>query len=65
MKNKNSLFWVTKKIRRRIPAIFIMTLAHIGQALLGVVFALGTKNVIDSAISGIKRPETTPKMEEG
>ena len=54
MKNKNSLFWVTKKIRRRIPAIFIMTLAHIGQALLGVVFALGTKNVIDSATSGIR-----------
>lgn len=54
MRKKSSFFWIIKKIRRRIPAIFIMTLAHIGQAVLGVIFALGTKNVIDSAISGIR-----------
>lgn len=54
MRKNFSFFWVIKKIRRRIPAIFIMTLAHIGQAVLGVIFALGTKKVIDSAISGIR-----------
>ena len=54
MRKNLSFFWVIKKIRRRIPAIFIMTLAHIGQAVLGVIFALGTKKVIDSAISGIR-----------
>ena len=50
--NKNIIFWVLKKIKRRIPAIVIMTLAHIGNSLLGVYFALNTRNVIDSATSG-------------
>ena len=53
MKKTSTVFWIIKKIRRRIPAILIMTCAHIGQALLGVAFALGTKNVIDAATSGI------------
>ena len=54
MKKTSTVFWIIKKIRRRIPAILIMTFAHIGQALLGVAFALGTKNVIDAATSGIR-----------
>lgn len=54
MKKNPSIFWVIKKIRRRIPAILLMTFAHVAQALLGVGFALGTKNVIDSATSGIR-----------
>lgn len=65
MKKKGSLLWIIKKIRRRIPAIFIMTLAHIGQALLGVWFALGTKNVIDSAISGIREDFFKACLEQG
>lgn len=65
MKKKGSLLWIIKKIRRRIPAIFIMTLAHIGQALLGVWFALGTKNVIDSAISGIREDFLKACLEQG
>ena len=40
MKKTSSVLWILKKIRRRIPAIFLMTLFHVGQALLGVVFAL-------------------------
>ena len=54
MKKTSSVLWILKKIRRRIPAIFLMTLFHVGQALLGVVFALGSKNVIDCAIAGIR-----------
>ncbi|MBR6657556.1 MAG: ABC transporter ATP-binding protein [Oscillospiraceae bacterium] len=65
MSKKSSLLWVVKKIRRRIPAIFIMTLAHIGQALLGVIFALGTKNVIDAAISGIREDFLRACFEQG
>lgn len=45
-----TLLWVEKQIRRRIPAIAAMTAAHIGQALLGVGFALGTRDVIDAAV---------------
>lgn len=54
MKKTSSVLWILKKIRRRIPAIFLMTLFHVGQALLSVIFALGSKNVIDSAVSGVK-----------
>jgi len=51
MKN-NSLIWLAKKIKRRIPAIVLMTLAQVGNALFGVLFALGSRGVIDSAIAG-------------
>lgn len=49
---KNPVFWVTKQIRRRIPALLILTAASIGNALFGVFFALGSRGVIDSAVSG-------------
>ena len=49
---KMPIFWILKRIRRRIPAIMVMTLAHVGDSLLAVLFALGSRNVIDSAISG-------------
>lgn len=52
MKRQPPIFWILKRIRRRIPALLLMTAAHVGQALLGVAFALGTRGVIDSAISG-------------
>ena len=47
----NALLWIVKKIRRRLPAIAIMTAAQVGHALFGVAFALGSRNVIDSAVS--------------
>ena len=46
------VFWVLGRIRRRIPAILALILAQVGQALFAVFFALGTRGVIDSAISG-------------
>ncbi|MBP3477972.1 MAG: ABC transporter ATP-binding protein [Oscillospiraceae bacterium] len=49
---KSPLIWLTKQVRRRIPAILIMTAAQVGNALLTVIFALGTRGVIDSAIAG-------------
>lgn len=52
MSNKSPILWLCKRIRKRIPAILVMTAANIGQALFGVYFALGTQQVIDSAISG-------------
>ena len=49
---KKPIIWVAGQVRRRIPAILLMTLAQVANALLSVYFALGTRAVIDSAISG-------------
>lgn len=54
MKNQNTVFWVLQRIKRRIPAVIIMTVTHVGNALLGVWFALNTRQVIDGAVSGSK-----------
>lgn len=52
MNNRSTVFWIFSRIRRRIPALCIMTAAHVGTALLGVAFALGSRGVIDSAVAG-------------
>ena len=52
MKQQSSLIWLLKQVRRRLPALLVLTAAHIGQALLAVTFALGTRGVIDSAVNG-------------
>lgn len=49
--NSETLRWVIKKIRRRVPAVLCLTLVNIFSALFGVMFALGTKGVIDAAIA--------------
>ena len=49
---QHTLFWILRRVRRWIPALIIMTAAQIGHALLCVFFALGSRNVIDSAVSG-------------
>ena len=49
---KHPIVWVFRQIRRRIPAIGVMTLAQVIHALLSVFFALGTRGVIDSATAG-------------
>ena len=54
MKKKNTLIWIFSRIRKRIPALCVMTVAHLGTALLGVAFALGSRGVIDSAVAGDK-----------
>lgn len=52
MNKKAPLFWLLKKVRRRLPAIFVLAAAYVAEALLGVAFALGTRGVIDSAVGG-------------
>lgn len=49
---KSPLFWIARQVRRRLPAMLLMTLAQIVNALLAVYFALGTRGVIDSAVAG-------------
>ena len=49
---KGKITWILKKIKKRIPALAVLTLARTGSGLLGVLFALGSKAVIDSATAG-------------
>ena len=49
---KNSLFWLAEQVRRRVPAILLLTAANVGHAQFCVFFALGSRGVIDSAVSG-------------
>ena len=51
MKNK-PLIWLSKQMKRRIPGILLLTLMDVGGAFFGVLFALGSRGVIDSAVSG-------------
>lgn len=44
--------WLIKKIRHVLLPLAFLSLCSIGSALSGVFFALGTKNVIDTAVSG-------------
>ena len=52
MNKKSTFTYLFTRIRPRIPAILLLCLTHMGSALLGVTFALGTKNVINTAVSG-------------
>lgn len=49
---KSMLRWITKRIRGRIPEIVLLTLVKAFHALLTVLFALGSKGVINGAVSG-------------
>ena len=51
----NALLWTLKQIRNRIPAILIMTAAQVGHSVFCVLFALGSRAVIDSATAGYAR----------
>lgn len=54
MKQK-PLLWLTGKMKKRIPGLLLMTAANVGNALFGVWFALGTRQVINTAVSGDQR----------
>lgn len=51
---KSSVHWMFQRIHKRIPLLVLMTAAHIGSAILSVMFALGTRQVIDCAIGADK-----------
>lgn len=52
MKRTSPVLWIARKIKKRLPILFLVTLSHIVNALLIVAFSLGTSRVIDTAISG-------------
>lgn len=49
---KSPLLWILQRMRRRIPAIVVMTFAQVGVSIFLVLFALGSRGVIDSAVGG-------------
>ena len=49
---KTPLLWLLKRIQNRLPAIGLLTAAQVCHALFCVFFALGSRGVIDSAVSG-------------
>ena len=58
------LFWVLKRIRRRIPALLALIAAGVGSAVLGVTLALGTRNVIDTAVNADKNAFLTACLQQ-
>jgi len=49
---KSIIYWVCQKIKNRIASIVIMAFANVGSSLLGVLFALNSRQLIDRAIAG-------------
>lgn len=52
MKERTVIFWLLRKVYRRIPLLLLLVAADAGSAVLGVMFALGSRGVIDSAVAG-------------
>lgn len=65
MKKIFPILWLLKKIRRRIPGMTLLILANAGSAIFNVVFALGTRNVIDAATGGDSHVFMIACLEQG
>ena len=48
---KMPILWIFRQIKRRIPALSVLAAAQILHSLFSVFFALGTRGVIDAAVS--------------
>lgn len=55
MKKQTVMGWLYRRLRSRIPGLMLMIASSVITSALGVMFALGSKNVINSAISGTKQ----------
>lgn len=52
MRKLSPLLWILSRVRRRIPGLLLLIFFSAAAAVLGVLFALGTRNVIDAAVGG-------------
>ena len=52
MSEIKTLRWLLKRIKRRLPMLLLLVCSNAGSAILSVFFALGTKGVINGAVSG-------------
>lgn len=64
MKRRFALLWVLKRIRRRIPALMMLVAAGVASSFLGVMFALGSRQVIDSAVSGVREEFLSASLQQ-
>ncbi len=55
MKKKSPIRWTVGRVRRRIPALVLLTVCSVVGSFLLVAFSLGSANVIDSATYGDKQ----------
>ena len=51
-KQTHSIFWLLSCVRARIPSLLALLLLSMANAELGVLFALGTRCVVNAAASG-------------
>lgn len=65
MKRSSTLLWMLRRLRHRIPELMLLIASHAGSAALGVLFALGTRNVIDAAISGERNAFLDACLQQG
>ncbi len=54
MKDKNTLNWIMERAKGQIPMIFVLSAMRSLVTVLGVIFALTSKNIIDAATTGNK-----------
>lgn len=52
MKDKETLKWLYRGSKQQLPFVFIMIIVRCSMTILGVVFALTSKSVIDTAVAG-------------
>ena len=57
--------WMIRHIRKYIPALILMVAVDIVHALFWVFFALGTQQVIDSAVGGDKSAFLAAVLQQG
>ena len=65
MKKTAPTLWILKRMKRYIPTIILMMVSNICSALLSVSFALSSKAVIDTAVSGDKAAFTQACIKQG
>ncbi len=52
MKKRSVLSWLVHRMKKRLPVLGVLVLLSMATSVLGVLFALGSRNVINSAVSG-------------
>ncbi len=52
MKKRTVLTWLWHRMKKRVPALAAMVLVSVATSAFGVLFALESRNVINSAVSG-------------
>lgn len=65
MRRTAPALWVLKQSKSCLPAIVIMMVSNICSALLSVAFALGTKQIIDTAVNGNKSAFSQACIKQG